>query len=290
MKNLPLTRRDYTKKATGAAIGIGCAAAAESGFVHAAPKKGTPVALQLYTVRDLTAKDFPGTLATIAKMGYDAVEFAGYGGLSAADMKKLLGDLGLVCAGTHEGYERLDRNLDEVIGYNRAIGNEWLVCPSMPKEFSDKGADGFKAFAEKLNVIGEKANKAGMKLCYHNHSFEFKKADGKYLLDILLSAADPKLVSAEVDVYWVKFGGEDPVAFISRHAGRCPLLHMKDMTAGENPTYAPVGTGVIDMKGVVGAARKAGTKWFIVELDDSKMPMLQAIEISLRNMRALLKA
>jgi sugar phosphate isomerase/epimerase len=289
MNNPPLTRRDFTKKAMGAALGIGCAAAVGEDTVHAAASKKTPVALQLYTVRDLTAKDFAGTLATIAKMGYDAVEFAGYGGLSARDMKKLLGDLGLVCAGTHEGYERLDTNLDEVIEYNRAIGNEYLVCPSMPEEWRKKGADGFKAFAERLNIIGEKARKAKMRLCYHNHNFEFEKADGKYLLDIFLDAADPKYVNSEVDVYWVKYGGEDPVAFISRHKGRCPLLHMKDMTADQKPTYAPIGTGIIDMKGIVRAARKAGTKWFIVELDDSQMPMLQAIEISLKNMRELLK-
>jgi sugar phosphate isomerase/epimerase len=287
MKNLTITRRDFTKRA---AVAIGCAAAVEDAVVHAAPVKQTPVALQLYSVREFTGKDFAGTLGKVAKMGYDAVEFAGYGGLAAKDMKKLLGDLGLVCAGTHEGYERLDTKLGEVIEYNRMIGNEFLVCPSMPKEFADKGAEGFRSFAERLNVIGEKARQSGMRLCYHNHSAEFKKADGKYLLDILLEAADPKLVDAEVDVYWVKYGGEDPVAFISRHAGRCPLLHMKDMTADQKPTYAPVGTGILDMKGIVRAARKAGTKWFIVELDESKMPMLQAIEISLKNMRELLRA
>lgn len=290
MTHRTITRRDFTKKVTGSAIGIGCVAAANSASPASAQKKRTPVALQLYTIRELTGKDFAGTLGIVAKMGYDAVEFAGYGGLAAKDMKKLLGDLGLVCAGTHEGFDRLDTRLGEVIEYNRTIGNEWLVCPSMPEEWSGKGADGFRAFAERLNVIGEKARQAGMRLCYHNHSFEFKKADGKYLLDILLAAADPKRVDAEVDVYWVKYGGEDPVVFISLHKGRCPLIHMKDMTAGPEPTYAPVGTGILDMKGIVKAARNAGTQWFIVELDDSKLPILEAIEISLKNMRDLLKA
>lgn len=290
MTDWTITRRDFTKKVTGSAIGIGCAAAVKDDVVHAAPAKRTPVALQLYTVRELTVKDFAGTLGKVAKMGYDAVEFAGYGGIAAEDMKKLLGDLGLVCAGTHEGYERLDTKLGEVIEYNHTIGNEWLVCPSMPKEWSEKGAEGFKAFAGRLNVIGGKAREAGMRLCYHNHSFEFKKADGKYLLDILLAAADPGLVDAEVDVYWVKHGGEDPVAFMTRHPGRCPLLHMKDMVDDSERSYAPVGTGILDMKGIVRAARKAGTKWFIVELDSSKLPMLEAIDISLVNMRKLLKA
>jgi sugar phosphate isomerase/epimerase len=290
MTHRTITRRDFTKKVTGSAIGIGCVAAANSASPASAQIKRTPVALQLYTVRELTGKDFAGTLGKVAKMGYDAVEFAGYGGLAAKDMKKLLGDLGLVCAGTHEGFDRLDTKLGEVIEYNRTIGNEWLVCPSMPEEWSGKGADGFRAFAERLNVIGEKARQAGMRLCYHNHSFEFKKADGKYLLDILLDAADPKLVGAEVDVYWVKHGGDDPVAFITRHAGRCPLIHMKDMTGGSEPTDTPVGTGILDMKGIIRASRKAGARWFIVEQDTPKQPILGAVETSLKNMRELLKA
>jgi sugar phosphate isomerase/epimerase len=159
----------------------------------------------------------------------------------------------------------------------------------MPKEWRGKGAEGFRAFAERLNVIGEKARQAGMRLCYHNHSLEFKKADGKYLLDILLDAADPKLVGAEVDVYWVKHGGDDPVAFITRHAGRCPLIHMKDMTGGSEPTDTPVGTGILDMKGIIRVSRKAGARWFIVEQDTPKQPILGAVETSLKNMRELLK-
>lgn len=281
-----MDRREFTLALTGSAFGL----AALTGEADAAPKRKGQAAIQMYTLRDLTAKDFTGTLEAVAKIGYDAVEFAGYGGLEAKDLKKRLDDLGLRCAGTHEGFERLEKNLDEVIEYNKTIGNRYLVCPSMPGEWRDKGADGFRAFGERMNPIGEKAKKAGMRVCYHNHDFEFAKDNGKYLIDYLFEAADPKLVGAEVDVYWVKRGGEDPAAFILRHVDRCPLIHMKDMADDTDRSFAPVGTGTLDLKAVVAAARKARAEWFTVEQDSSKKPILGEVEISLKNLRELLKA
>ncbi len=289
MNDHTISRRSFTKTITGAAAGLGCLAAARPGTADAQTKKKEVVAVQLYTVRDLTAKDFTGTVKEVARIGYDAVEFAGYGGLAAKDMKKLLDDLGLGCAGTHEGFERLDKSLSEVIDYNKVIGNHWIGCPSMPRQFTEKGADGFKAFGEKMNAIGEKVAAAGMELYYHNHSFEFKKEGGKYLLDYLWEASNPKFVKAEIDVYWVKDGGEDPAAYIAKLKGRCPLLHMKDMTSGTPKTYAPVGTGILDMKVIVKAGRSAGVRCYVVEEDTTQIPPLESIAISCKNMRELLK-
>ncbi len=279
-----MNRRDFTLKLTGTAFGL----AALNAGADAAPRERGQVAIQLYTLRDFTGKDFTGTLKSVAELGYDAVEFAGYGGLSARDLKTRLDDLGLGCAGTHEGFERLEKNTDEVIEYNRTIGNRFLVCPSMPGEWREKGAAGYKAFGERMNVIGEKAKEAGMRVCYHNHSFEFAKEDGKYLIEYLFDATDPSLVGAEVDVYWVQHGGEDPAAFIRRYSNRCPLIHMKDMARGDR-SFAPVGTGTLDMPAIVAAARTAKAEWFTVEQDSSKKPILGEIEISLKNMRQLLK-
>ena len=141
------------------------------------------VGIQLYTLRDLMKDDFKGTIKKVADIGYDAVEFAGYGGLSAKEMALLLNDLGLKVAGTHEGFGNLEKDIDAIIDYQSEIGNKFIVCPSMPGEWREKGADGFREFGERLSKIGEKTSAAGIQLCYHNHSFEFKKEKGKYLIE-----------------------------------------------------------------------------------------------------------
>lgn len=291
MKKDEITRRDFTGKlAAGALFGIG-GLMAQCTTMKVKHQKGkqTQVGLQLYTVRDLTKKDFAGTLKQVAQIGYDSVEFAGFGGLSAKEVKKLLDDLGLACAGSHEEYDGLSKNLSAVIDFNLAIGNSYIVCPSMPKVWRGKGAERFKAFGEKLTEIGRTVNKSGMQFCYHNHNFEFEKADGKYLIDYLLESSDPKAVKSEVDVYWVQYANADPVAFINKYSTRCPMIHMKDMASDEKRSFAPVGAGIMDMKSIVQAARKAKAARYIVEQDTSKGPVLEAIAVSLKNMRELLK-
>ena len=297
MKRNDLSRREFGQRiiAAGAAIGAGSVLAVGCGKKEqkkeaAAEACQTPVAVQLYTLRDLMKKDFRGTIEKVAQIGYDAVEFAGYGGLSAQEVKKLLDDLGLLCAGTHEGFGGLEKNTEERIEFNLAIGNKYIVCPSMPGPWRKKGVDGIKAFGEKMNEIGAKIKKAGMQLAYHNHSFEFGQADGKTIMEYLLQSTDPDLVKLEVDVYWVKRGDVDPATFLKEHPERVRMLHMKDMADDKEHSFAPVGTGILDMKGIVAAARQIGVVWFIVEQDRTKRPVLEAIEISLKNMRELLKA
>jgi sugar phosphate isomerase/epimerase len=253
-----------------------------------AQKKKLPIGLQLYTLRDLMKDDFKGTIEKVAKIGYSAVEFAGYGNLTAIEISKLLNDLGLKCCGSHEGYDNLvTATIDKTIEFNKAIGNTYVVCPSMPGEFREKGADGIKAFADDMNIAGEKIKKAGMHLCYHNHDFEFKMVENKTLYDLLLERADAKLVMMEIDTYWVKYANVDPMALIKRLKGRCPLLHMKDMTKTEPPTFAPVGMGMMDIKGIVKAGRNSGTVWYIVEQDRCQGPALEAVSFSFANLTTI---
>ena len=291
MRNHDITRRNFNHRlmAAGSVLGVGGFVPVKSSTGMSRREKHTPVALQLYTVRALAGKDFVGTLKTVVAIGYDAVEFAGYGGLSAKDLKSIIDDLGLQCAGTHEGFEVLEKNLEKTIEFNAQIGNRNIVCPSMPGEWRRGGADSFRRFGERLNEIGEKVKKSGLQLCYHNHDFEFKKEGGEYLIDYMYGSTDSNLVKAEVDIYWVQRGGEDPIAFIQRYGDRCSIMHMKDMADDENKSFAPVGAGIMDMKGIIQAARKAGSEWYIVEQDSTKRPVLEAIEISLKNMRELLK-
>jgi sugar phosphate isomerase/epimerase len=239
------------------------------------------VALQMYTVRDECEKDFLGTYRAVAKLGYPGVQPAGTGGLAAADFKKALDDLGLALAGAHTSLEALAN--DSEIEYYLALGTPDVVVAALPRAlWGDK--DGFLKAADLMNKIGARCKRLGARLSYHNHAFEFAKFDGQYALDIMLAACDPDLVKWEPDVYWVKYGGEDPAAFINKYSGRTPLVHLKDMTADGSRTFAEVGEGTVDFPPIFAAAEASGAEWYIVEQDRSTRPSLEAAVLSLKHL------
>jgi len=288
MEKKLISRRKFSKTILAASTTVALSGTFYSGCGPAKLDTKKLVAIQLYTLRDIMRDDFTGGLEKVAKIGYDAVEFAGFGGLKAKEVKQRIKDLGLLPAGSHEGFDGLNQDITKRLDFNLEIGNKFLVVPSMPGKWRENGVDGIKAFGEKMNAIGEAAHKVGIHLCYHNHSFEFEMIDGKSLYDHLFEVTDPNLVKAEVDVYWVKHGGIDPSSLLKKYAGRCPLLHLKDMTAGDNPTFAPVGEGIIDIEGIIKTAHETGYDWLIVEQDRTQRPVLEAVEISLKNIRRFL--
>lgn len=246
-----------------------------------------PVALELYTVRDETERDFAGTLRAVAGMGYAAVEFANYGGLSAHEMAALLRETGLRAAATHVALAAIERDLDSEIDYCLAIGAPYLVLPWLPED--RRGAADLRALAPRLNEYGQRCHERGLIFGYHNHAFEFARDDGAYLLDLLLGATDPALVFLEFDIYWAAYAGVDPAAYLRRHAGRVPLLHLKDMAADRG--FADVGDGTLDLAPVFAAAEEeGGVRWYIVENDQPRGASLQSARRSLENLRALGKA
>lgn len=244
-----------------------------------------PIAVQLYTVRDDAARDFPGTLKKVAEIGYAGVEIAGYNGLSARALKSQLEDLHLSVAGSHIAIERLEKEIGAVIDESLTLGNRYVVVPFLGAD-RRQGADGYKKTAEQLNGFGQTLQPYGLTLCYHNHDFEFQKMDnGQYGLDILLENTDSSLVKAEVDTYWVLRGGEDPVAFVRRHTGRVPLMHLKDRDKTDG-SFAPVGTGDLPTDDLIAAASEIGTEYLIVEQDVCKQPPLESIALSYENLKA----
>jgi sugar phosphate isomerase/epimerase len=245
-----------------------------------------PIALQMYTLRNETGRDFAGTLREVVRIGYAGVEFAGTGGLSAAELRRLLDDLNLRAAGSHTGLEVLEKNPNEALDYNQEIGSEFIVCPYLP-ENRRQSADDYRSVAALLNQVGAVCKGRGLQLCYHNHDFEFRPFDGRYGLDILLSATDPDLVKAEVDTYWVKKAGVDPVDYLRQYAGRCPLVHLKDMTPDESRTFAEVGEGTMDWPAIFAAAEAGGARWYIVEQDTCRRAPLESVAISLRNLEKM---
>ncbi len=241
-----------------------------------------PVSLQLYSLREDTEKDFIGTLTKVSALGYKGVEFAGYGNLRAPELKAALNRLGLTPSGSHVAVDLLDNRLDDVIAFNLEIGNEYIVCPWNKYESRQDYVD----FAKKMNEWGKKCRDKGLWLCYHNHAHEFETFDGEYGLDILYKETDPALVKAEIDTYWVKRAGIDPIAYIRKYSGRVPMIHIKDMEP-ETMDFAEIGYGTMDISGITDAAKDAGAKWFIVEQDKSKRSAIESVRMSIETLKKM---
>jgi len=245
--------------------------------------RGT-VALQMYTVRDAQAHDFRGTLRAVAEMGYPAVEFAGYGGLSAEEIRDLLAELHLQAAGTHTGIEALQRDLPGVVAFHHTIGARFVTVPSIPGQRYPRDEAGFRRAAADLGEIGKRLAAEGLALGYHNHDFEFFRVGERRGLDILYEETDPAHLRAELDVYWAQKGGVDPAAYIRKLGARCSLVHIKDM--GADGSFAEVGTGTMDFPSIFAAGDAVGSEWYIVEQDICQLrPPLEAVRLSLDNLR-----
>ncbi len=239
------------------------------------------VALELYTVRDETARDFTGTLQRVAQIGYPGVEFAGYGNLTAQEMSALLAETRLNPVATHLGLDALQESqLDASIRYCLDIGCSIIVLPWLANEL--RTPEGMQALAPRLNAIGQRCQEHGITFGYHNHDFEFSRVNNGYLFDYLLQATNPTLVKIELDVYWAAYAGVDPVDFLLMHVDRIVTIHLKDMAADRSMTE--VGKGILDMHSIWEFAQARGL-WGIVENDHPKMPSLESARISLEYFR-----
>lgn len=246
------------------------------------------IGLQLYSIKELTEKDFLGTLREVGEIGYDGVEFAGFFNTPAKELKKVMDDIGLVPCGSHTAVDLLKEDLDNVIEYNLEINNPYIICPSLPKEMCDS-ADAYKETAQLFNEIGQKCKDNGLQFGYHNHAFEFEKFDGQYGLDILLSNTDPQLVQMELDTYWVEYAGLKSVDFMNKYSEHFKtLIHIKDMKSLEDKVNTEIGKGVIDFKEIVQVAKDLGIQWYIVEQEAFDIPQLDSIKESLEYLRGIL--
>jgi len=248
------------------------------------------IGLQLYSVRDKTSEDFLGTIRNVAEMGYEGVQFAGFFGTPASELKSVMDQSGIASAGSHMGYEKLlGDQLEETLVYNREIDNDLIICPSLPEEL--KGSvDAFKKAAESLNEIGKKCHNQGFTFGYHNHNFEFEDLGGVRGFDILFENTDPELVKMELDCYWVTHGGYDPRQIIENYHNRCVSLHIKDMKRvnGEK-TSTEVGNGELDIKELLQIGEQNEVKWFTVEQEDYERDSLESAQINVQNMKKLIR-
>ncbi|MDU0199798.1 MULTISPECIES: sugar phosphate isomerase/epimerase [Paenibacillus] len=239
------------------------------------------IGLQLYTLRDDMAKDLEGTLRHVAKLGYEGVEFAGYFDKPAAEMKDLLDELGLKAIGSHVSLERFRNNLQGEIDYLHTIGAKYAICPYVGAEERENAEQWRKLIAE-CEQIAIEVGKQGLQFLYHNHDFEFHhKVDGEFVFDAMYAGKDA--IQVEMDVCWVKYAGQDPLAYIAKYAGRLPLLHFKDFSkdAEGKLVTLELGLGEVPLEQVIKAAEQAGVEWLVVEQDHCQKPPLVSIENSL---------
>jgi sugar phosphate isomerase/epimerase len=235
-----------------------------------------PISIQLYTLREHTAKDMRAVLERVAKIGYAGVEPAGLGGLDATEFRTIVSDLGMRVSSTHTQGRVDGDDLDRIADEAAAIGAPYMVVPFLPPEkFAD--AESAERLAQRLSTAVEAAESRGMKLGYHNHWFEFVKVNGKTGFDVFVEALDPRVV-LEVDIYWAQTGGVDPAALVKSLGPRVPLLHVKDGPCTEKDAMVAVGDGAVDTPGVLAA--NDAVEWHIVELDKCDTDMWEAVEKS----------
>lgn len=249
------------------------------------------VGLQLYSVRDAMEKDMDATLKAVKEMGYDYVEFAGYFGKTAEEVKALLDKYELKAISVHQATDLFEKEGKAAVDYLNTIGVEYSAIPWYDKnELYNNWDETVKKFAEVSKLL----KAGGIQLMYHNHDFEFVKIDGEYVLDKLYSTLDAETLMPEIDTCWVHYAGVDPSEYVRKYAGRIKVLHLKDFVCkklGGGPVYAlidedgneiknaskedngfkftPVGSGIQNWNEILTAADEAGVEYVIVEQDDS---------------------
>lgn len=247
--------------------------------------KNIPIALQLYTLREECEKDFAGTLKKVAALGFDGVEFAGYGGLTAKEVRALIDVLGLRAAASHVPLEPLENNLYQVIEEQKILGSNYIVCPYLMPDRRSK--DDYKALIAFLNHAGKICRREGITLCYHNHDFELERlSNGRTYLDAIFDKTNSHNLQAELDVYWLTKAGENPIEWIERYKNRIPLIHLKDMTTDGEQFFAELGTGGVDIAAILQKGEESGVQWWVVEQDVSRRTPFESIEISMNYLKS----
>jgi len=246
--------------------------------------KQIPIALQMYTLRNELEKDFTGTLQKVAELGYEGVELAGYGGLSAKELKKKLDQLELRVASSHIPLTDLRSDVSKVIHDQLELGSKFIVCPYLLPE--ERTEEHYIQLVDDLNSFGERCSDEGITLCYHNHEFELSTlSNGKTALDTILSETNPDWVKAEFDIYWLTYAGENPVEWLKRYHDRTPLVHLKDMTTDGERFFAELGAGGVDIDSVLDYGVHHDVNWWIVEQDESRISPFDSVRMSLEYLR-----
>ncbi len=282
-----MSRREFVRVTTAQAAMAGCAGMFASG-VRASPL-GLPIGCQTWPVRSLIAKDFVGTLKQLAQIGFEAIElcspvgyassgFADVGKYKAAELKKMLGDLGLRCESSHFGIKELRDDLPDRIAWAKDVGLSQMIIPTFGG--APHTMDDVKRAADEYNRIAAETARAGIQQGLHNEDFETATVDGKRVYDILLQLLDPTLVKFQFQISTMR-DGFDPVEYFTKYPGRFMSMHVQDWSSANTRQMTPVGQGAVDWKKIFTAAKTGGVKNYFVEMN------LDLMKASVRYLRQL---
>jgi sugar phosphate isomerase/epimerase len=266
-----MNRRQFTKTSITAAAAL---AFCRNTALAALKYENIPLGFQSWAVKDRLANDFPGTLKTMADMGYKLIELcsppgyknSGFGflvGMPTADIKRTIEDAGLHCPSCHFGFAELTDHLDDSIAFARGMGMTQMICSSFGIQKTGTIAQ-WQAAVDKLNAAAEKIKAAGMQAGYHNHEMEFATTDGQLVYDVLMARFDPKLVKMQFQTEVINLGYK-AATYFEKYPGRFISSHLSDWTADKKEV--PIGQGIIDWKEYFKAAKKGGVKNFFVEMN-----------------------
>lgn len=245
-----------------------------------------PVGLALSLLFD----DFNGncieTLRKISQTGYQGIESMAASPIPISEFVKVLHEFDLAVTSTHVWLREIENDFSRILEFNQAVKCKYFVVPWLV-EMKDPDEDHFLKMAERLNKAGKKCKEHGMQLCLHNHGIEFRKFQGRYALDIIYEHTESGNLQAELDTYWVKFGGADPVEYVRKYRDRLPLIHFKDMDAGEGREIIEIGKGILDFNAILEAGNQEFLEWILVEQDSSKLPPFESIKTSFDNLRKM---
>jgi len=285
-----ISRRTFLKNAGAAATATSFLAAAGALRLRANPL-GMPIGCQTWPVRDMIAKDFPGTIKQLAAAGFQTIELcspvgyadSGFAGLAAykgAELRKILNDAAVTCVSSHFGIEELRANQEDRIAWAKDLGLTQMLVPTLngPKKPT---MDDVKRAADEYNKMAEKSAQAGIQQGLHNEDFELSMVDGKRTYDLLFDLLDPKLVKFQFQVSTIS-RGYDAAEYFTRYPGRFISMHVQGWLA-EAKKMMPVGQDSLDWKKIFSAAKTAGIKNYFVEMNldlmKASVPYLRTLQV-----------
>jgi sugar phosphate isomerase/epimerase len=280
-----ISRREFVKSAGAAALLF------SNALDLRANPLGLPIGCQTWPVREMIAKDFPGTLQKLAGIGFQTIELcspvgyadSGFAGLSkykGTELRKILSDAGLSCISSHFGIQELRENQGDRIAWASDVGLKQMIVPSLdgPKKPT---LDDVKRIAEEYNKMGEKAAKAGIQQGLHNEDFELSTVDGKRTYDILFELLDPKLVKFQFQVSTIS-DGYDAADYFTRYPGRFMSMHVQGWSS-KTRKIVPVGQDTLDWKKIFTTAKAGGVQNYFVEMElgmmQASVPYLRKLQV-----------
>jgi len=251
--------------------------------------------LEIYSLREQAEKDLAGTLAFVRKLGIRELEVSEDLGGNPAAFRKMLDQHGLRVTSVMADYRRLSEDCDSVGAHALALGAKYVVCSTIPHHGKYLAMKDCKPAAERLNSWGERLLRSGIHCCYHTHGTEFKPLQDGTVFDFLAKCMDPRFANFEMDVFWIVYGGQDPVKMLRQYAGRFPLMHVKDIRKGtilgrtpadvREEESVPLGQGIVDLPAALRAAVTTGVRHFYIE--DEAVNAAEQLPESLRYVRSL---